>query len=189
MLSVLIQSSGSVSLRNHFWRTWMNGAWYNYFMGVGRLGPCLEAASGKYPTPYCMQIMIMQLLDLDGKQKRGKGTSLLLSVGKVSQKLLWVRPKLPPISPFKQRSVLHISSWEEKYSDFIEEVDAVSCSPSWLLRGRDQRERRLLGKKRKLAETLMLSNLRLEWRLKGNLYSRGNWESRLVCSVIATEGG
>lgn len=51
----------------------MNGAWYNYFMGAGRLGPCLEAASGKHPTPYCVQIMIHAIARFRWQTEEGKG--------------------------------------------------------------------------------------------------------------------
>lgn len=146
-------------------------------------GLCLEAASGKHPTPYCVQIMIHPIArfrwQTEGGERALPSHSLWLKCPRNSCE--W-DPNYHLFTPFKQRSVSHISSREENILILMWRSDAVSRSPSWLLRGRDQREWRLLG------ETLILSHLWLEWRLRGNLYSRGDWGSLLVCSVVATEG-
>ena len=83
---------------------------------------------------------------------------------KVSEKPLWVeRPKLHTYYSFQAQECFAYFLLGRKYSDFSKELEAVSYY-SWWLRGRNQRERRFLGlkKKKKLAEALILNNLKFE---------------------------
>lgn len=85
----------------------------------------------------------------------------------MSEKFLQVeRPKFHTYYSFQAEEYFAYFLLGRKYSDLSEDVDAGCCSSSWLLRGRDQRERRFLGGK-KPAEALILSSLKLELRLKG----------------------
>lgn len=69
--------------------------------------------------------------------------------GKVSQKLLGVeRPKSHTRYSFWAEESFAYFLLGRKYSDSSEEGNAVSCASSWLLRGKDQKERRFLEEKK-----------------------------------------